>query len=393
MVSDVYFPHVGGIPIHIYHLTRELKRLGHEVKILTTNFSTRILDGVKYSPNEEDVYRVGRSFTIRSNKSWASLPLGLRLGAKVKKILSTGFDIIHIHGSLAPTLPMLALRHSRVKNVITLHSYYTKSKGYTLFRSFLLPYFRKLDGVIAVSRAAVEASQRYFPGNYHIIPNAIDPNRFSPDIQPLPQYLSRWPRLLFVGRFEPKKGLKYLMQALPLIKREFPNVLLLTVGGGVLGYSYKEYIDKTVAENVHFCGTVSPEEIPYYYATCDVFCAPSVDCESFGIILLEAMATAKPVVASDIPGYQEVVSHGRDGFLVPPRSPQAIAEALSKILKDENLKKRMGAEGRKKALGYSWEKIGRAVERFYHSLLKGDTAITNRMDQAGRKFTWIKSIP
>ncbi|MEO0116011.1 MAG: glycosyltransferase family 4 protein [candidate division WOR-3 bacterium] len=371
MVSDVYFPHIGGIPVHIYNLSRELKKFGHEVKILTTNYSTRILDGVKYLPDEEDVYRVGRALVIRSNKSWASVCFGFRLGKEVKKVLSYGFDIVHIHGSLAPTLPILALRHSQAKNLITLHSYYRRSKGYAFFRPFLLPYFKKLDGVIAVSQAAVRATRRYFPGEYCVIPNAIDPNQFSPEVPPLSQFLNHFPRILFVGRFEPKKGLKYLLQALPLVKKVFPNCLLLVIGAGLFGYSYKEYIDESVQKNVQFLGVINPQDIPSYYATCDIFCAPSVDCESFGIILLEAMACGKPVVASNIPGYQEVVSDGEDGFLVPPRSPKAIAEAIIRICQDEEKRREMGEAGRRKALTYSWENIGKKVEEFYKKLLRG----------------------
>ncbi len=369
MVSDVYFPHIGGIPVHIHNLSRELRKLGHEVKVLTANFTSKLLDGRIYCPDEKDVYRIGRSIVIRSNKSWATVAFGVRLGKKVKEVLSSGFDIIHIHGSLAPTLPILVLRHSQAKNLITLHSYYKKSKGYTLFRPLLLPYFRKLDGIIAVSQAAMEATKRYFPGEYCIIPNAIDPNHFSPETPPLPQFLDKGPRLLFVGRFEPKKGLKYLLWALPLIKKEFPNCLLLVVGAGILGYAYKEYIDEEVKDNILFCGAIPPEEIHYYYSSCDIFCAPSVDCESFGIILLEAMASGKPVVASDIPGYREVVSHGEDGLLVEPRSPKGIAEAVLRILKDEKKKERMGRAGREKALTYSWERIGKKIELFYQRLL------------------------
>lgn len=369
MVSDVYFPHIGGIPVHIYNLSSELKKLGHEVKVLTTNYSTKILDGFKYLPNEEDVYRVGRAVVIRSNKSWASVCFGFHLGQKIKEILSSDFDIIHIHGSLAPTLPILVLRHSRAKNLITLHSYYRRSKAYTLFRPFLLPYFKKLDGIIGVSQAAVEATRRYFPGDYCVIPNAIDPNQFLPELPPLPQFINYSPRVLFVGRFEPKKGLKYLLQALPLIKKYFPKCLLMVVGAGVFGYSYKEYIDESVRDNVVFLGVVNPQDIPSYYATCDVFCAPSVDCESFGIIILEAMACGKPVVASNIPGYQEVVEDGVDGFLVEPRSPMAIAEGILKIFRDEEIRRRMGEAGRRKALTYSWQEIGKKVEKFYQKIL------------------------
>ncbi len=369
MVSDVYFPYVGGVPEHIFHLSQQLRKRGHEVKILTSNFGGKTVETLKFCPNEEYVNRIGQALLIRSNKSFARLPIGWRPMNQVKQFFEKEkFDVIHIHGSLVPTLPIIAIRQSKSVNVMTIHSFHPKSKGYMLFRPFLMPYLRKLDGLIAVSTDARDASIRFFPGKYKVIPNAIDTSLFNPSVLPLNQYQDSRPKILFLGRFEPRKGLKYLIKALPYIKNEIPNVLLIVVGTGLWGYAYKEYITKEVENNIHFAGLVY-EERPAYYATCNAFCAPSIGNESFGIILLEAMATGKPVVASDIPGYRTVVEDGKHGYLVPPRATEEIAQAIIKVLHNPQLAKRMGEEGRRRALEFSWDKIAQQVESYYLTLL------------------------
>ena len=373
MVSDNYFPHVGGIPVHIDNLARGLRKRGHTVEVLTGKYDSQVLDGFTSTPDEELVHRVGRATLLRSNKSWASLPLGFHLKSQVKSILARGYDVVHIHGALTPMLPLLALRYSRTRNVITLHAYHSESKGYKAFKPALRRYFNRLDGIIGVSRAAVESVERCFPGDYTVIPNGIDPAEFSPTTPPLSGLNGRRPRLLFVGRFEPKKGLKYLLRALPRIKREHPNFELMVVGSGPLGYSYREHIPAELQEHVRFCGVVDPHEVPAYYAACDLFCAPSVDCESFGIILLEAMATGKPVVASDIPGFREVVRDGEDGVLVAPRAPDRLADAITMVLQDEGLRRRLVDNGRRKALAYSWSSVAERVEALYDRVLTTST--------------------
>lgn len=376
MVSDVYLPYIGGIPVHIYNLSQELRKRRHTVKILTTDFSSnhifKVNDLRLYNREEDEkyVYRVGKAMIFRANKSFASFPIGWHLGAEIKEILEeNNFDIIHIHGCLAPLLPLYVLKFSKTKNVITLHSYFKNSLGYIFFRSLLHPFFKKLDGIIAVSNAAKKATEKYFPGKYHIIPNGVDINLFHPNIKPLEEYLNYYPRLLFVGRLEPRKGLKYLLRALPIIKKEFPNFLLLIIGKGVLGYSYKEYISKETKENIVFCGAFPFEELPKFYATCNIFVAPSIGAESFGIILLEAMACGKPVVASNIPGYREILENGKEGFLVKPCDHKDIAEKVIEIAKDAKKAEEMGRAGRKKALNYSWEKISYQIENFYYEVI------------------------
>lgn len=369
MVSDNYYPYIGGIAEHIHHLAVELRRRGHTVKILTTRVGGKSLACLDKVPDEDQVFRVGRGLVIRSNKSFARVPVAFRPFARVKRFFEQErFDVIHLHGSLAPTLPLVALRVSRAINVFTFHASHDKSIGYALCRSLLLPYFRAIHGLIAVSTAARDSTAKYFPGNYRIIPNGVDVDFFKPDVEPIPELNNGRPKILFLGRFEPRKGLKYLLMALPKIVREIPDVQLVVVGTGLFGYAYKDYLDREVESHVYWAGLIPGELRPRYYRTCDVFCSPAIGYESFGIVLLEAMATARPVVASDITGYRTVMTDGREGFLVPPRDPEAIARAIIKLLKEPELARQMGENGRRHAQEFSWANIALQVERFYQEL-------------------------
>lgn len=371
MVSDTYYPYIGGIPEHILNLSRTLRRRGHTVKILTTNFKGRMIKTLETNHDEEFNFRIGNGLTIRANKSLAIIPLGWRMSDKVEKFFQQeNFDIIHIHGSLAPMLPVLAIRHSNAVNVITFHSSHPKDGKYLLFSHLLEPYMDKLHGRIAVSTTAHDSNMHYFTGDCRIIPNAINIELFNPATKPLPQFVNNRPKILFLGRFEPRKGLKYLLQALPIIKEQIPDVLLIVCGAGLLGYAYQEYMSKDIKDNIYVAGLITGEERPHYYASCDVFCAPSIGHESFGIVLLEAMATGKPVVASDISGFRTVVDDGIEGLLAAPREPNVIADRIIKILTNKNLAKTMGDAGRRKALTYSWEAITKQVEDYYNELLK-----------------------
>jgi phosphatidylinositol alpha-mannosyltransferase len=379
MVSEHYFPHVGGISVHIHNLAAGLRRRGHSVDVLTTRHSTRVLEPVSCPVEGGSVYHIGRAVTVRANSSWAAVAVGLDLDREIEDVLDAGFDIVHIHGSVAPTLPLLAIRHARDRVLITLHSYGSNSRGYRFFRPLLKPYMERLDGVIGVSQAAIDAVARCFTFDYRIIPNGIDPEQFCPLRTKAPGFPVSGPRLLFVGRFEPKKGLEYLLQALPVVKRRFPDFRLVIVGTGPLRHSYDRYITPELRGNVSFAGVVNPVDMPGYYLACDLFCAPSIGNESFGIVLLEAMATGKPVVASDIPGYREVVTPGEDGILVPPRSPEALAQAIIRALEDDDLRLKLRSNGLRKVRDYTWDSVAGQVENYYEELVARDLPILDAL--------------
>ncbi len=365
-VSDTYYPIIGGIPDHIFFLSRELRKRGHTVKILSTRFGENGEDDV------EDVARIGRGIPIRANKSIARITLGWRLSDKVQRLLMEfNPDIVHVHGSLAPMLPILALRHSKAINVFTFHAGHENALGYIFFKNWLMPYWRKLHGLVAVSQTAEYSMSRYFKGNYTIIPNGVNIDDFRPGIKPLPEFSDGRQKILFMNRLEPRKGLPYLLRALKYVKKRIPNVLLIVAGSGPYSEYYKSMVDSSMAQNVVFVGQVpgTPSSLrASYYSSCDLLCVPSIGHESFGIVILEGMACAKPVVASRIEGFRHVLKHGEEGLFFPAKDERGLANAILTILTNEDLAKKMGKIGRKKACHYSWKKIAAKVEHLYKVL-------------------------
>lgn len=364
IVADDFYPHAGGVPEHMLHLWQSLRNMGHDAKIMAPSF------GKNYPYVDENIIRLGRGILFPKNKSFSILNLGLTIPWKLRRFLDReDFDIVHIHGPLAPVLPYYVLKYSHAKNLVTFHAAYEDSFGYLLWEPVLEQYFRKISGLIAVSEVARDSVSKYFPGKYRIISNGIDTNRFRPDIESI-GYLEKFsPKILFVGRFEPRKGLKYLFQVFPMVLREFPGAKLIVVGSGVLERYYRHYVDEYIKKHVIFTGYVSPDDLPKYYASCDIFCSPATGGESFGIVLLEAMSSGKPIVAFDNPGYKTVMDDGEQGFFCKRCDVESLAEKVISLLKDKKRMKKMGVRGRKKALTYDWQIITKRVLDFYTEVL------------------------
>jgi phosphatidylinositol alpha-mannosyltransferase len=367
LVSPYDFAHPGGVTLHISYLERYFTKMGHGVKVIAPA-SRAVPDfGDRFIP-------IGKPRPIPSSGSIARCTISLVLAPKIREVLEREkFDIIHLHEPLMPMLCTSILRLSDTANIGTFHASYGKP-GYNFARPvgkwILRRWFRKLDGKIAVSKPAVEYAHTNFPGYYNIIPNGVDLEHFSPDVAPIEEFKDGKLNILFVSRLEKRKGLNYLLQAFRQVKEEIPNTRLIIVGPGTrLRRRYEKYVAKNGLKDVIFVGLVSYDELPHYYQTADVFCAPAIGSESFGIILLEAMAMSKPIVASSIEGYASVISHGVDGLLVPPADKDKLAKALISLLNDESLRRQMGAKGRAKALEHSWERISQRVFDYYVRVL------------------------
>jgi len=367
LVSPYDFAHPGGVVLHISCLEHYFTQMGHEVKVIAPA-SRAIPDfGDRFIP-------IGRPRPIPSSGSIARVTVSIWLAPKIREVLEREkFDIIHFHEPLMPMLCTSILRLSQTANIGTFHASYGKP-GYNFARPIgkwiLRRWFRKLDGKIAVSRPAMEFAHEHFPGYYNIIPNGVDVEHFSPDVAPIEEFKDGKLNILFVSRLEKRKGLNYLLQAFRQVKEEIPDSRLIVVGPGTrLRRRYERYVARTGLKDVVFVGLVSYDDLPRYYQTADVFCAPAIGSESFGIILLEAMALGKPIVASNIEGYASVISRGVDGLLVPPADKDQLAQALIALLNDEALRREMGAQGRIKALEHSWERIARRVFAYYVRVL------------------------
>jgi phosphatidylinositol alpha-mannosyltransferase len=367
LISPYDFAHPGGVILHISYLERYFTRMGHDVKVIAPA-SRAVPDfGDRFIP-------IGRPRPIPSSGSIARCTVSLWLAPKIREVLEREkFDVIHLHEPLMPMLCTSILRLSNTANIGTFHASYGKP-GYNFARPIgkwiLRRWFRKLDGKIAVSKPAVEYAHTNFPGYYNIIPNGVDLEHFSPDVAPIEEFKDGKLNILFVSRLEKRKGLNYLLQAFRQVKEEIPNCRLIVVGPGTrLRRRYERYVAKNGLKDVIFVGLVSYDELPRYYQTADIFCAPAIGSESFGIILLEAMAMSKPIVASSIEGYASVISHGVDGLLVPPADKDKLAKALISLINDESLRRQMGAKGRAKALEHSWERISQRVFDYYVRVL------------------------
>ncbi len=336
---------------------------------------------------EETVHTVGTVVPVPANGSVARISLSLRLSRQVKEILEReNFDVIHLHEPLLPALPVTVLRHSHSLNVGTFHAFAQSNYAYFYGKPILRYFVRKLHGRIAVSPPARDFVSEYFPGEYEVIPNGIDYDRFVSPRDPLAICREGGPNILFVGRLEKRKGLKFLLRAMAGVWAHFPQARLIVVGSGPLLEDYRKLVEAHRVENVVFTGFVSSEELPRYYHSCDVFCAPSTGQESFGIVLLEAMASGKPLVASDIPGYNSVVNHGVEGFLVPPKDEQALALSLVRLLADTELRAKMGEAGRRRAAEFSWDKVARRVLDFYARV-----EIARSMVQVPQRSRWRRA--
>src|SRR5512133_3618030 len=289
LVSPYDYPYPGGVTEHICHLAAEFRRLGHDVHIIAPQSAgMRAQDG-------EIVHSVGTVVPVPVNGSVARISLSLRLSRKVKDLLDREtFDVIHLHEPLLPALPVTVLRHSRTVNIGTFHAFSRSNYAYFYGKPILRYFVRRLHGRIAVSSAARDFVSLYFPGDYEIIPNGIDFERFARDVPVLDEYLEGGPTILFVGRLEKRKGLRFLLRAMGGVWEKIPSARLVVVGTGPLLENYRALVEKHHHAKVEFIGFVPGDELARHYQSCDVFCAPSTGQESFGIVLLEAMAAGTP---------------------------------------------------------------------------------------------------
>ncbi len=311
---------------------------------------------------------MGRPRSIPVSGSLARISFSWR-GRAIENLLTEGaFEIVHLHEPLMPLLTYQVLRHSQATNVGTFHA--AKEGGnrfYGYTRPLIQRWFRQLDGKIAVSPSASKLVGRYFPGYFNLIPNGIDFEHFSGDHKPLPEFDDGYFNLLFVGRPEKRKGLKYALGAFRRIHKADPRSRLIVVGGGSFE-RYKRIIGPE--ENVVFRSNVPYAELPRYHRSADVFCSPATGNESQGIALMEAMAAKLPVVASNIEGFAGVITNEINGLLVPPKDDVALAEAILRLRDNPNLYEALAEQGQAQAARYSWESVARRVLAYYERLLQ-----------------------
>jgi phosphatidylinositol alpha-mannosyltransferase len=368
LVSPYDWAVPGGVNSHVRPLARNFLRAGHEVRVFAPSSK-------RWSHQDDYLTVIGEHVIgLPASGSVANVCLSFNLAARTRAVLAReSFDIVHIHEPFMPLLPFQFLRFSRSTTVATFHAAREGGNRLYAYSRFLIqPWWHRLDGRIAHTRAALKLIGKYFPDRYRIIPSGVDYPFFAAEVPPIPRYIDHKRNILFLGRLEKRKGLPYLLEAYALLKPEMPDTRLIVVGGdGGLRAACETYVRQKKLEDVVFAGYVPDEELPRYYKTADVYCAPNTGAESLGIVLLEAMAAGAPIVASDIEGFSDVLTDGQEGLLVPPRNGAALAAALKEMLTDGARREEMGKAGAETARHYSWERQSSRVLSYYEELANG----------------------
>ena len=356
----------GGVSNHITQIADQFRSWDHQVRIVAPCSSPE-------SIKDPDFIPMGKPVPLPTAGSVARVSLSVWITPNIKNVLEDeGFDVVHIHEPCAGMVPLgtlSSLNPRTTVNVATFHSYRGRRTWWAIGSDKLVdPLIRRLHGRIAVSEPAMQFISKHFPGDYKVIPNGIDVDEFS-HADPLPELRDGKMNLLFLGRLEKRKGLRYLLLAYSRLKWDFPNLRLIVVGPGEPDAECYRIMSERNLQDVIFTGRVSDEMRARYFKSAHIYCSPAVDKESFGIVLLEAMAAGAPVVATDIVGYASVIEHGRDGLLVPPKDETALAETIHALLLDPALRRRLSEQGIRTADSFRWERVAARVLDYYNELI------------------------
>ena len=366
LVSPYDFASPGGVNDHVRQLARRLTETGHEARIFAPSSRADVgFDKARF-------YRIGTPIAIPANDSVARITLSFHLANQVAAIAADErFDVLHFHEPLMPALPMTMLRMSTTANVGTFHAYARSNVGYYYGRSLLKPYLGHLHRAIAVSEPARAFVNRYFPDfPMRVIPNGVDLDVYNPDVTPIRHLRDDNLNILFVGRLEKRKGLGDLLRAYRAMVSRIPHARLIIVGDGPLRGRAESYIARHRLPNVVMAGYVPETVKPRYYNSADIFCAPATGAESFGIVLLEALASGLPVVATEVPGYMSVLESGKDSITVPPKNWRELAASLVILARDPELRRRLSDYALHKARRYSWDVVASEIVGVYQEARK-----------------------
>lgn len=346
IVSEYVRPWPGGISEHVHHEAEGLRRRGHWVQVISGP-----------GPSQRDVVRLPYQVSFGHNGAKNRLSFGPELALLRRRFAADRLDVLHVHAPLDPLLPLLSVLAAPCAVVGTFHASFAPSLGWDIYHGLLTPLARRALDRLVVKVAVSEEAQRSLGGYFDVrclrIPNGIDLARFAPQ----PGKPSTVPRILFVGRPDPRKGLPVLLDAFERLTQRMDARLEL-VGVRASDLSPRQRPNPRIVCH----GVVEPELMAQHFAAADLVCAPSLHGESQGVVLLEAMAAGKALVCSDIPGYRELVRHDRDGRLVPKQDPAALAAELFALLTAPERREALGKAARARAESFGWEPVLDALE-------------------------------
>ncbi len=361
----------GGVQYHVRDLARTLIALGHHVQVLTP-------------ANDEDdlppyVTSAGRAVPIRYNGSVARLQFGPVAAARVRRWLRDGhFDVLHVHEPSAPSLSLLTCVLAKGPIVATFHAATVRSRWLSAVGGVLQPFMERISGRIAVSDLARRVQVEHLGGDAIVIPNGVDVPHFA-SAAPLPGYPRAGLTIGFLGRFdERRKGLPVLLEALESVAPEYPDLRLLVAGRGDESDLYDE-LPAALVDRVRLLGEISEDDKARMLASIDIYCAPNLGGESFGVILVEAMAAGAAIVASDLDAFRRVLDDGAAGILVRRGSAGALADGLSELLSDPARREKLTLAGQLAVQDYDWPVVSARILAVYETVVSrvgGEVVVT-----------------
>ncbi|WP_199434868.1 glycosyltransferase family 4 protein [Qaidamihabitans albus] len=376
IVCPYSFEVPGGVQGHVVDLAKVLLSRGHRVSVL--------------APADEDaelpefVHPAGRALGIPYNGSVARLQFGPVSYARVRRwIRENSFDVLHLHEPAAPSLSLLALKVADGPIVATFHTSTPRSRTLSAFQPVLRPLLEKVTARIAVSALARRVQVEHLGGDAVEIPNGVDVPFFAA-ARPLEGYPREGGTIGFVGRFtESRKGMGVLLDALRSLAPELPGLRLLVVGRGEAD-TLRRQAGPGLADRIDLLGQVDDETKARALRSVDIYCAPNIGGESFGMILTEALAAGTPVVASALDSFRRVLDDGRAGVLTPAGDAGALATALRELLADPPRRERLAAAGRERVAMFDWGTVVTQVLRVYEAAVAADPRTVSAVQDGPR---------
>lgn len=351
----------GGVQAHIADLRQYLVNKGHSVSVLAPTADEDALP--------DWVVSAGKPLSIPYNGAVARVLFGPVAFAKVKQWISDNeFDLLHLHEPAIPSISLLACWAAEGPMVGTFHASAKKQKASFAIVPILEPVIEKLTARIAVSEAARETLIAHLETDAVVIPNGIYAAKMAGKLRP------EWSgeTLGFMGRFnEPRKGLKVLIDALPIISRFLPNIKVLVAGPGEPEEFLKE-IDPQLRSRIQFLGKLSEEEKADFMSSVGAYVGPNTGGESFGIILAEALAGGAAVVASDIPAFAAVLQDGKYGKLFKSEDSTDLAKVIIELFRNKESRDALAREGQQYAQKFDWDVVANDIFEVYEMAVVGN---------------------
>ena len=350
----------GGVSAHVADLAEALIRMGHHVSVLAPAEFDELLP--------DYVVSTGKPRAVKYNGSVARLSFGPIAARKVSKWIEDGeFDVLHVHEPLAPSLSVLACWAAKGPIVATWHSSMDKSRMMLTLSKLAQTAMEKVSARIAVSEAARTTLIKHVGGDAVVIPNGVDISTFA-NAKPMFGWPGANKSIVFLGRGdEPRKGLSVLVEAYPEIRRQHPKIRLLIAGPGEPADTLKK-LSREDRASVTVLGMVAPQDKASVLASGTVYVAPNTGGESFGIVLLEAMASGTPVVASDLEAFKRVLDNGNAGITFENENSEDLVRVISDLLSNPAQCAELSAQGKLRAAEFDWSVVAERIVDVYESI-------------------------